>query len=134
MAGQILNQETEQVVVQAKNPIKTITGQMTAWSHAGADYRSDSTIYFLPSGRTMVGSRIRDWDDLPAGTKLVVGYKGPYAVTLTRTAYKIAGKRYKDKTVVYRLPGGVLMPGNEIKDFNDLPKGVDIYIPVAFGG
>ncbi|MCG8615581.1 MAG: N-acetylmuramoyl-L-alanine amidase [Desulfobacterales bacterium] len=129
----LLNQVAEQVVVQAKNPIKTITGQMTAWSHAGADYRADSTIYFLPSGRTMVGSRIRDWDDLPAGTKLVVGYKGPYAVTLTRTAYKIAGKRYRDKAVVYRLPGGLLKPGNEIKDFNDLPKGVDIYIPLSFG-
>ncbi|MEH0018194.1 MAG: N-acetylmuramoyl-L-alanine amidase [Desulfobacter sp.] len=130
----LLNQETEQVKIQAKNPVKLISGQMTAWSHAGQDYRSDATIYFLPSGRVTPGSRIRDWDDLPAGTRLMVGYKGPYAVTRERTAYKIAGKKYRDRAVVYHLPGGRLVSGDKITDFNDLPRGVNIYLPLSFGG
>ncbi len=130
----LLNQETEQVRVQAKSPIKLISGQMTAWSHAGKDYRSDSTIYFLPGGRITPGSGIRDWDDLPVGTRLMVGYKGPYEITKQKTAYKIAGQKYKHKSVVYSLPGGKLVPGDEVKDFNDLPRGVTIYLPLSFGG
>jgi hypothetical protein len=130
----LLNQETEQVKIQAKSPIKLISGQMTAWSHAGQDYRSDSTIYFLPSGRITPGSDIRDWDDLPVGTRLMVGYKGPYEITKQKTAYKIAGQKYKDKSVIYYLPGGRLLPGDEVKDFNDLPKGVRLYLPLPSGG
>ncbi|MCG8633962.1 MAG: N-acetylmuramoyl-L-alanine amidase [Desulfobacterales bacterium] len=130
----LLNQETRQVSVQAKSPVKLISGQMTAWSHAGQDYRSDSTIYFLPSGRITPGSGIRDWDDLPVGTRLMVGYKGPYEITRQKTAYKIAGKRYKHKSVVYYLPGGRLVPGDEVRDFNDLPRGVSLYLPLSPGG
>jgi len=130
----LLNQEPEVVMVQAKNPVKEISGRMTAWSHAGQDYRSDSTIYFLPSGRISPGSSIQDWDDLPPGTRLMVGYKGPYSITKTKTAYKIAGLKYKDMSVVYRMPGGRLITGDNIRDFNDLPSGVTLYLPLALGG
>jgi len=130
----LLNQETEQVKVQAKSPVKKISDRMTAWSHAGQDYRSDTTIYFLPSGRISPGSSIRDWDDLPPGTLLMVGYKGPYAITKKQTAYKIAGQKYKDKSVVYHMPGGGLITGDHIRDFSDLPAGVTLYLPLSLGG
>lgn len=130
----LLNQETEQVKVQALSPIKRISSQMTAWSHAGQDYRSDTTIYFLPSGRVAQGSAIRDWDDLPVGTRLVVGYKGPYAITKTRTAYGIAGKKYKDKFVIYHLPQLGPIQGDKVADFNDLPRGATIYLPLSYKG
>ncbi len=129
----LLNQETEQVTVQARSPVKKISGQMTAWSHAGQDYSSDTTIYFLPSGRVSPGSAIRDWDDLPPGTRLMVGYKGPYAITKERTAYRIAGRKYKDKSVVYHMPGGRLITGDHILDFTDLPAGVTLYLPLFLG-
>ena len=126
----LLNQETEAVKAQAGNPVKTITGRMTAWSHAGQAYNRDSTIYFLPSGKILAGSGIRDWDDLPAGTRLVVGYKGPFTITKEKSAYRIAGQRYKAPEVIYYLPGKGIVPGDRMGDFNDLPVGVTVYLPL----
>lgn len=127
----LLNQETEAVQAQAGNPVKTISGSMTAWSHAGQDYRQESTIYFLPSGRVLPGNRIQDWDDLPAGTRLLVGYKGPFEITRERTAYRIAGQKYKHGQTIYLMPGNVLVAGDQIRDFSDLPKGVRLYLPAG---
>lgn len=127
----LLNQETEQVREQAKSIIKTISGRMTAWSHAGGAYHAASTIYFLPSGRIFTGRVISDWDDLPSGTRLVVGYKGPFNVTKYKTAYRIAGAKFKDPGTIYHIPGRGPIQGNKIPDFSDLPKGTGVYLPVA---
>ena len=127
----LLNQETDQVRTQAKSIIKTISGRMTAWSHAGGAYHAASTIYFLPSGKSLTGRVISDWDDLPSGTRLVVGYKGPFNLTKYKTAYKIAGAKFKDPGTIYNIPGRGPVPGNKISDFSDLPKGTGIYLPLA---
>lgn len=130
----LLNQETEVVEAQVKDPIKVITGRMTAWSHAGQAYNRDSTIYFLPSGRILAGSGIRDWDDLPFGTRLVVGYKGPFEITKERSAYRISGQRYKDPAVIYHLPGKGPVAGDKMGDFSHLPRGVTVYLPLSEKG
>ncbi|WP_020585482.1 N-acetylmuramoyl-L-alanine amidase [Desulfobacter curvatus] len=127
----LLNQETEQVREQAKSIIKTISGQMTAWSHAGGAFHAASTIYFLPSGRILSGRVISDWDDLPSGTRLVVGYKGPFNLTKYKTAYGIAGAKFKDPGTIYHIPGRGPVPGNRVPDFSNLPKGTGIYLPIA---
>ncbi len=129
----LLNQEREIFKVRAKNPLKTISGSTTAWSHAGPGFRRDTTIYFLPSGRILPGSKIPDWDDLPVGTRLVVGYDGPFEMTKERTAYKIAGLKYRHRSVIYHLPGGRILPGDQIKDFSNLPKGVRLFLPRSIG-
>jgi len=130
----LLNQETEVVKVQVNDPVKTISGRMTAWSHAGGAYNLDSTIYFLPSGRILPGSGIRDWDDLPAGTRLVVGYRGPFPITKENTAYRIAGQGYRDRNIIYYLPGKGPVSGDEMTDFSCLPAGVSIYLPLSRKG
>lgn len=127
----LLNQETEQVRKQTKRIIKTISGRMTAWSHAGGAYHAGSTIYFLPSGRILTGRAISDWDDLPSGTRLVVGYKGPFIITSNKTAYGIAGVKYEDPGIIYHIPGKGPVQGNRIPDFSDLPKGTKVYLPIA---
>ncbi|WP_035238856.1 N-acetylmuramoyl-L-alanine amidase [Desulfobacter vibrioformis] len=126
----ILNQETEQIPEQAESIIKTISGRMTAWSHAGAAYHAPSTIYFLPSDRILTGCAISDWDDLPIGTRLVVGYKGSFDVTKDKTAYKIAGAKYKAPGTIYHIPGRGPVQGDRISDFSDLPEGTGIYLPI----
>jgi len=126
----MLNQETEQIREQAESIIKTISGRMTAWSHAGAAYHASSTIYFLPSDRILTGCAISDWDDLPIGTRLVVGYKGSFDVTKDRTAYKIAGAKYKAPGTIYHIPGRGPVQGDRISDFSDLPEGTGIYLPI----
>ena len=130
----LLNQETQVVKVQVNDPVKTISGRMTAWSHAGQAYNMDSTIYFLPSGRVLPGSGIRDWDDLPAGTRLVVGYRGPFAITKDNTAYRIAGHGYRGRSIVYHLPGKGPVPGDKMTDFSHLPAGVTVYLPLGQKG
>jgi hypothetical protein len=93
----------------------------TAWSLAGKLYNDETTIYFLPSGQIKHGSMINDWDDLPAKTRLIVGYKGTYRIDKDRTAFRIAGFKYKDQKTVYYLPSNKLLSGKEIRDFSQLP-------------
>jgi N-acetylmuramoyl-L-alanine amidase len=127
----LLNQEVAAIIqIQAQTPVKIISDSMTAWSHAGLAYREDSTIYFLPSGRVYPGSKISDWDDLPPGTRILVGYKGPYSITRFRTAYQIAGSKYRASKTIYYLPPKTLRPGDKIPDFSNLPKGAKIYLPL----
>ncbi len=126
----LLNQDANTVETQAQTPIKIISNTMTAWSHAGIEYKEDATIYFLPSGRISPGSKISDWDDLPLKTRLIVGYKGPFKITKAQTAYKIAGQKYKDPETVYFLPPEKLIAGNKMKDFSSLPRGTQMFLPL----
>ena len=125
----LLNQENSISLIKSDDPIKTISDQLTAWSFAGQAYNFKSTIYFLPSGRIKVGSMISDWDDLPAKTRLIVGYRGPYELYKDRSAYEIAGRKYKDRKTIYYLPPKKLLAGDKINDFNGLPKGTLIFLP-----
>jgi hypothetical protein len=125
----LLNQENNISLIKSDDPIKTISDRLTAWSFAGQAYKLKTTIYFLPSGRIKVGSMISDWDDLPAKTRLIVGYRGPYKLYNGRSAYKIAGRKYKDRKTIYYLPPKKLLAGDKIYDFKHLPKGTLIFLP-----
>jgi hypothetical protein len=85
----------------------------------------------LPSGEIKPGSMINDWDDLPANTRLIIGYKGPYKLNKDLTAFRIAGFKYKDHETIYYLPSKKLLNGNKIKDFSSLPIGTYIFLPAA---
>jgi N-acetylmuramoyl-L-alanine amidase len=110
-------------------PIKVISRDVTAWSFAGSAYRSASTFYFFPDGRVRNGRQVSDWDDIPTGTRMIIGYRQPQAITPARLPVRIAGKRYKDKSTLYYFPGQSLVAGNQIKDFTDLSAGVLVFVP-----
>ena len=126
----LLNQESRFILPEGNSPIKTITNGITAWSLAGKSYNRETTIYFFPSGRIKPGSKINDWNDLPAKTRLIIGYKGPYKVNKDQTAFRIAGFKYKDQKTIYYLPSKKLLSGNKIKDFSQLPTGTFVFLPV----
>ncbi len=138
----VLNQEIQTASIQGQSqgptrnpaltdtPVKTISNSMTAWSHAGPAYREATTIYFMPSGRVNFGSVISDWDDLPAQTRLIVGYKGPFSITKAQTAFKIAGHKYRDPAIVYYLPPQDLITGDRMTDFANLPPGAQMFLPL----
>ena len=125
----LLGQENNVELLKVDSAVKIITGGITAWSHAGKAYNRKTTIYFLPSGRIMPGSKIRDWDDLPAKTRMIIGYKGPYGLSKDQTAFRIAGFKYKDHKTIYYLPSKKLVSGNQITDFSRLPTGTFVFIP-----
>jgi hypothetical protein len=114
---------------KSDGPIKTISDSLTAWSFAGQAYNQKTTIYFLPSGRIKFGSMISDWDDLPAETRLIVGYRGPYTLHKDRSAFLIAGHKYKDRKTIYYLPSKKLVAGDRIENFDRLPAGTLIFLP-----
>lgn len=125
----LLNQDGGVELLKGDDPVKTIAGGNTAWSLAGKAYNRKTTIYFLPSGRIKPGSLISDWDDLPADTRLIIGYTGPYKLHKDRNAFHIAGFRYKDQNTIYYLPSKKLVNGDKIKDFSRLPTGTFVFIP-----
>jgi N-acetylmuramoyl-L-alanine amidase len=127
----LLDQENSISLIKSHDPIKTISDRLTAWSFAGQAYNLKTTIYFLPSGRIKVGSMISDWDDLPAKTKLIVGYRGPYKLDNGGSAYEIAGLKYKDRKTIYYLPPKKMLAGDKINDFKGLPKGTLIFLPTT---
>jgi N-acetylmuramoyl-L-alanine amidase len=125
----LINQENSFDLIKSEGLIKTISDGLTAWLFAGKEYNRETTIYFLPSGIIKLGSTISDWDDLPTSTKLIIGYRGPYRLHENRTAYRIAGLKYRDKKTIYYLPPNELLGGDEIKDFSQLPAGTLIFLP-----
>jgi N-acetyl-anhydromuramyl-L-alanine amidase AmpD len=127
----LLNQESRFELLKDNGPIKTISNGNTAWSLAGKLYNRETTIYFLPSGHIKPGSMVNDWDDLPAKTRLIIGYKGPYKLNKDRTAFRIAGLKYKDQQTIYYLPSKKLLSGNKIRDFSQLPIGTFIFLPAT---
>ncbi|MBT8365089.1 MAG: N-acetylmuramoyl-L-alanine amidase, partial [Deltaproteobacteria bacterium] len=127
----LLNQESSLELLKSDGAVKTIADGITAWSLAGKAYNRKTTIYFLPSGRIKPGSMIFDWDDLPARTRMIIGYKGPYKLHKDRTAFRIAGLRYKDQRTIYYLPSKKLVSGNKIKDFSRLPTGTLVFLPAT---
>jgi N-acetylmuramoyl-L-alanine amidase len=125
----LLNQENSVSLKKSDGPVKTISDSLTAWSFAGKAYNLKTTIYFLPSGRIKFGSMISDWDDLPAATRLIVGYRGPYSLYKDRSAFRIAGHKYKDRKTIYYLPSKKLLAGDKIENFDRLPAGTLIFLP-----
>ena len=127
----LLNQEISVDLLEDNDLVKTISNGITAWSLAGKSYNRETTIYFFPSGQIKPGSMISDWDDLPAETRLIIGYKGPFKLKKDRTAFRIAGLRYKHQKTIYYLPSKKLLNGNKIKDFSQLPAGTFVFLPAT---
>jgi hypothetical protein len=85
----------------------------------------------LPSGRIKYGSTISNWTDLPVRTKIIIGYRGPFKIKKDRSAYHIAGVKFRDRKTIYYLPTQKLLAGNNIKNFSKLPRGTMIFLPVS---
>jgi len=125
----LLNQDNYHNLKRNRGAVKTISNGLTAWTFAGRDYKKQTTFYFFPEGGMKNGRQISDWDDLPSETKVIVGYSGPYKVTPHRPPLKIAGMKYKKESTLYYFPNKKLIPGDQVKDFKRLPRGVLIFLP-----
>jgi hypothetical protein len=126
MVNQPLNLEKE------KGPVFSIAKEYTAWSFAGYAYRHSTTIYILPGNKIVPGNLIRDWDALPSGTKLIIGYKGPFVIRNIegQTAWGIARQAYNHRETIYLVPGKSLVTGDRVEDFNDLPRGTQVFLKI----
>ena len=127
----LLNQPKDREM--RKGPVFEVTTDFTAWSYAGRAYRDPSTFYFFANGGFVEGNRVSDWDSIPKGTRMIIGYQPPKQVrtTVGQTPWGIAGRAYNSKNTIYYIRGGVngrLLTGDKIKDFSALPLGTEIFL------
>ncbi len=123
-----LNQPGKQE--ERRGPIFEITRDFTAWSYAGKLYKADSTFYFFTGGGVVPGTRVEDWDSLPVGTRMIIGYREPVEIQAIKgkTPWGIAGKAFNFKDTIYYIPDRQLVTGDQIKDFNNLAKGAQVFL------
>jgi len=126
----LLNQPHD--VEKEKGPIFLISKEYTAWSFAGPDYSRPSTFYILPNGRIIPGDRVSDWDSLPDGTRMIIGYNGPFTIRNKKgeTPWGIAGKAHNYAQTLYLIPGKGLLTGDNVIDFSDLPQGSKMFLKI----
>jgi len=126
----LINQPLERE--KKRGPIFKINGAYTAWSFAGASYQKPSTYYFFPNGKLVSGNHIRDWDSIPDNTCLIIGYNAPVIIGSKQgeTPWSIAGSAYNKKTTIYYIPQKGVLGGDQVKDFNHLPWGSQIFLPM----
>jgi len=125
----LLNQLESDRAGAGTGPVKSLSNGNTAWDIAGFDYNKASTFYFFPQGRVASGRDVSDWDELPANTRMIVGYRGPYKVTANKPAGIIAGNNYNKKDTLYYFPNKKIVTGDTVRDFKRLPKGVLVFLP-----
>ncbi len=110
-------------------PIYTISGEYTAWSYAGKQYNHTNTIYFLPSGQVKPGNRIHDWDSLPQGTRLIIGFNGPFVLNISsvKDTLQFIRDRFENRTVVLHLTQNQVVTIQQLYKLNKLPTETKIY-------
>lgn len=127
----LLNQPPD--TEKEEGPIFLISKEYTAWSFAGPDYSRPSTFYVLPNGRITPGNRVSDWDSLPDGTRMIIGYNGPFTIRNQKgkTPWGIAGKAHNHPQTLYLIPGKGLITGDKVNDFKYLPRGSKIFLKIT---
>ncbi|MEN8154438.1 MAG: peptidoglycan recognition family protein [Acidobacteriota bacterium] len=113
-----------------KGPVFIITDNLTAWSYAGKEYKKNTTFYFFRGAGFKAGNKIKDWDSLPNGVKMIIGYRGPFPIGAKKgeTPWGIAGKEYSSRNTIYLIPGKGLITGEKMNSFNNLPKYSKIFL------
>lgn len=101
----------------------------TASELAGSQYASPTTLYIRPDGRVQRGDQLRERDfrRLPTGTRVFLGFRYAGTVTRNRTAYELAGPRFRLETTLYLMPGGTVRTGQQIRE-NRIPGGTKVLL------
>lgn len=93
----------------------------TAMELAGDEYKSAKTFYIKPAaGRAIRGDKMKSatFKTLPAGTRVLIGYKYAGSVSKKKSAYDLCSYRWKLSNTYYLMPEGQLISGSKIKESN----------------
>jgi hypothetical protein len=134
-----------------------ITPRRTAWSIAGRAYASPSTVYVFPDGTRTRGDHVRDWDDIPPGTRVLLEQSptreeephpapppvvdGLLVVGRPVAAGDLLGSAAASDTTNYLLPSGSVHSGAELEESPEgrellrrLPSGTRVLVGYVNGG
>jgi len=114
MGTRIVVSDTHQPTVEQLQTIG-VDGN-SASDIAGDEAWNATTIYLFANGRFLRGSQVPppNRDQLPTGTRMLVGFVAGGPISATRRAPDICGARWRLPDTFYLLPGGSLKTGVEI--------------------
>jgi hypothetical protein len=115
--------------------VNVITAKNTAWTIAGEDYDSPTTLYRFPNGRIIPGDKIDSqmgWNSIPENTVVLINQEDYPEKLMNQdliktisnglTAWTFAGSKYKEETTFYIFPKGRIKNGTQITDWDELPS------------
>lgn len=133
-----------------------ITAESTAWSIAGRDYRSPTTLYIFPDGVQKTGDVIDHWDDMPAGTRVLIEGgsavrtgavalpqhdDGLLLVSKSTPARELIGAAAAAASTTYIFPNGSVKSGADLegsvqgrRQLGNLPRGTRILVGYVNAG
>ena len=100
-------------------------------------------MYRFPDGRSYSGEQIKDWSDIPPGTRVELGVPAPKEkkivsvarvevvapqVTATDSPWKIANALYNSSLTFYILPDGRVQAGSTVKKMGSVPVGTKVLV------
>jgi N-acetylmuramoyl-L-alanine amidase len=135
--------EEESPEQTAEDESMQIGRKQTAWKIAGIRYNAPTTIYRFPDGRSYSGEQIKNWSDIPPGTRVELGVTVRQEkkvvsvarvevvvpqITASDSPWKIANALYNSSLTFYVLPDGTVQPGNTLKKNLILPTGTKVLV------
>jgi N-acetylmuramoyl-L-alanine amidase len=116
----------------------------SAWDIAREQYRSPDTLYIFPDGKKWKGNEIKDWKQIPVGTRVLLGggvtdNEEERVLVIGKdgnTARDIAGDEQSSKTTIYFLPDGRVRHGEEMgqNELTILPSGTRMLVGYTAAG
>lgn len=124
---------------------------VSAWRIAREQYNDPSTVYVYPDGRRLRGDQVREWENLPVGTRVILqaggqereqAFEGFLRIGRDgKTVRDLAGDFYADATTIYFFPDGLIRTGAELSRsasmrrlLNAPPKGTRVLVGYVYGG
>lgn len=111
----------------SQDAILEITDGATALDRVGKAYRRSDTIYIFPKGTIKNGTQIKDWGQIPPGTKVLVGYHAPVPLTKA-TARTQAVRAAQDHHTVFLIPTKRVLSASQVKNAATLPAGTLMFV------
>jgi hypothetical protein len=134
-----------------------ISPRKTAWRIAGEAYASPTTVYVFPDGSRVRGNAVRDWGDIPRGTRVLLEQApaeqetpasapppvvdGLLVVGQPVAASALLGSAAASDTTNYLFPSGKVHSGAELKGtpggrelLERLPSGTRVLVGYVNGG
>jgi len=136
-------EEEDSAEQAAEDESMQIGRNRTAWKIAGIRYNAPTTVYRFPDGRSYSGEQIKDWSDIPPGTRVELGVTvredkkliSPARVevavpqiTASDSPWKIANALYNSSLTFYVLPDGTVQTGNSLKKMRSLPTRTKVLV------
>ena len=113
----------------------------TAWDVARDAYNAAGTTYVFPSGARLTGDKIKNWEGIVAGTRVILGVadaEGSPVQTLAKGAHprSLVGEAVFADDTWYVRPTGGCVQGSKLnaKTLAAMPPGTQILVGYARGG